>query len=165
MRIFRYFFPLLLAIAILAVYVYHASSPEGKDKAKLEAVLAATLPDLDGKKQAISQWRGKVLVVNFWASWCPPCRAEMPGFVDLQKKYGGKGLVFVGIALDSAEKAAGFANSIGVNYPILVDPDSTVLSLSGLPFTAVFDRQGNLVATHTGAVPEEKLEGIVGKLL
>ncbi|NNM83350.1 MAG: TlpA family protein disulfide reductase [Burkholderiales bacterium] len=164
MRIFRYFAP-LLAIAILAVYVYHASSPEGKDKAKLEAVLAATLPDLDGKKQAISQWRGKVLVVNFWASWCPPCRAEMPGFVDLQKKYGGKGLVFVGIALDSPEKAADYAKSIGVNYPILVDPDSTVLSLSGLPFTAVFDRRGNLVATHTGAVPEEKLEGIVGKLL
>ena len=155
----------LFAIVLLLGYAYYPKSPGTEEKSRMEAVLKASLPDLDGKTQSISQWQGKVLVVNFWASWCPPCRAEMPGFVDLQKKYAGRGLVFVGIALDSPDKAGAFAQSIGVNYPVLVDQDSSVLNLSGLPYTAVFDRKGGLVATHTGAWPEAEIDDIVSKLL
>lgn len=140
-------------------------NPGGDEKRRDETVLKAVLPDMEGKMQPVEQWRGKVLVVNFWASWCPPCRAEMPGFVDLQKKYADRGLTFVGIAVDSADKAGAFARQIGVNYPVLVDDNSSVLNLSGLPYTIVFDRKGAVVATHTGAWPEEELDGIVGKLL
>lgn len=155
----------ILIIVLLLGYMYYPKSPGEQEKRRVEAVLKASLPDLDGKAQAISQWQGKVLVVNFWASWCPPCRAEMPGFVDLQGKYRDRGLVFVGIALDSPDKAGAFAQSIGVNYPVLVDQDSSVLNLSGLPYTAVFDRKGGLVATHAGAWPEAEIDGIVSKLL
>ena len=155
----------LFAIVLLLGYAYYPKSPGTEEKSRMEAVLKASLPDLDGKTQSISQWQGKVLVVNFWASWCPPCRAEMPGFVDLQKKYAGRGLVFVGIALDSPDKAGAFARSIGVNYPVLVDQDSSVLNLSALPYTVVFDRKGGLAATHAGAWPEAELGEIISKLL
>ncbi len=163
MKLFNIF--VILIIVLLLGYMYYPKSPGEQEKNRVEAVLKANLPDLDGKAQAISQWQGKVLVVNFWASWCPPCRAEMPGFVDLQGKYRDRGLVFVGIALDSPDKAGAFVRSIGVNYPVLVDQDSSVLDLSGLPYTAVFDRKGGLVATHAGAWPEAELDGIVSKLL
>lgn len=163
MKLFNIF--VILIIVLLLGYMYYPKSPGEQEKNRVEAVLKANLPDLDGKAQAISQWQGKVLVVNFWASWCPPCRAEMPGFVDLQGKYRDRGLVFVGIALDSPDKAGAFAQSIGVNYPVLVDQNSSVLDLSALPYTAVFDRKGGLVATHAGAWPEAELDGIVSKLL
>lgn len=152
-------------VALFLVYAYTPKPPGEAERGRDEAVLAASLPDLDGKTQMLSQWHGKVLVVNFWASWCPPCRMEMPGFVDLQKKYAKQGLMFVGIAVDSPDKVRAFTQEIGVNYPILVDSGSSLLNLSGLPYTAVFDRKGGLVASHTGAWQESELEGIVGKLL
>ena len=155
----------LMAVAIFAISVYDARSPDPEAQEKLKSVLNAELPDLDGRREALSQWRGKLLVVNFWASWCPPCRAEMPGFVALQNKYRDRGVAFVGIALDSPEKAAAYARSIGVNYPILVDEDSTVLSPSGLPFTIVFDRRGIPVDVRKGLFPEADLDAIVAKLL
>ena len=163
MKLFKIF--VVLAIVLLLGYMYYPKSPGEQEKRRVEAVLKASLPDLDGKARAISQWQGKVLVVNFWASWCPPCRAEMPGFVDLQGKYRDRGLVFVGIALDSPDKAGAFVRSIGVNYPVLVDQDSSVLNLSALPYTVVFDRKGGLAATHAGAWPEAELGEIISKLL
>lgn len=155
----------VVVVAALLLYMVYPKSPGEQERSRDETILRAGLPDLDGKMQAIYQWKGKVLVVNFWASWCPPCRAEIPGFIELQKKYRDKGLVFVGIALDSPDKAAAFAKKIGVNYPVLIDRNSTVLNLSGLPYTVVFDRNGAVVATHSGAWSEEKLDDIVGKFL
>ncbi|HQT25440.1 MAG TPA: TlpA disulfide reductase family protein [Burkholderiales bacterium] len=153
------------AISLLFLYAYYPKHPDAGEKEHVEAILKASLPDLEGRAQALSQWQGKVMVVNFWASWCPPCRMEMPGFIDLQEKYGKEGLVFVGVAVDSPDKVADFAHKIGVNYPILVDQSSSLLNLSGLPFTAVFDRKGKLVASHAGAWPESNLDDIVSKLL
>ncbi len=155
----------VLAAALFLVYAYSPKPPGAEEKARVEAVLRASLADLDGKQQALSQWRGKVLIVNFWAPWCPPCRMEMPGFIDLQEKYRKQGLVFVGIAIDSPDKVREFARKVGVNYPVLVDQNSSVLDVSGLPYTAVFDRKGEVVDTHTGALPKEELEDIIGKLL
>ena len=155
----------IAAIVLLLVFVYYPKPRDAGEKSRVEAVLKASLPDLEGHAQAISQWQGKVLVVNFWASWCPPCRMEMPGFIDLQERYGKSGLVFVGIAVDSPDKAGEFSHKIGVNYPILVDQGSSLLNLSGLPYTAVFDRKGELVASRAGAWPESELDDIVSKLL
>ena len=75
------------------------------------------MPDVEGREQALGQWQGKVLVVNFWATWCAPCREEMPEFVRAQAELGGKGLQFVGIAVDQADKVRQFAQEIGINYP------------------------------------------------
>lgn len=136
------------------------------------AVMAATLPDLDGKPQPLRQWQGKVLIVNFWAPWCPPCREEIPGFIALQKKYGDQGLVFVGIALDELSRVQSYADEIGINYPVLIGgPEAGQLSsvagnrLGGLPYSLVLDRTGKPVANFTGAVAEQKLEALIAPLL
>lgn len=135
-------------------------------------LLALSLPDADGKPQAISQWRGKVLVINFWATWCAPCREEMPEFVRAQAEYGGKGLQVVGIAVDNADKVQQFAKELGLNYPALIGGYPAMdLSkglgneLVALPFTLVVDRQGKVAYTHLGPVRPDQFRGVITKLL
>lgn len=137
-----------------------------------EALFQASLNDLDGKPQPLAQWRGKVMVVNFWATWCPPCRAEMPEFVKLQGKYQENGLIFVGIALDEKDKVQAFADEIGVNYPVLLGALEAVgLSrklgnrLGGLPFTVIVDRSGRIVTTEMGELSQARLEPLIKSLL
>ncbi len=137
-----------------------------------DAVWRARLPDLDGRGQALAQWRGKVVVLNFWAPWCPPCREEIPGFTRMQTRLGEAGLQFVGVALDAPEKVAAFAEENDMNYPnLLGGPEGAALSrqagnrLGGLPYTVVFDRAGVAVASLSGAVDESRLEALVAPLL
>lgn len=136
------------------------------------ALLGLVLPDLSGREQALAQWRGKVLVVNFWATWCAPCREEMPHFVRAQVNQGANGLQFVGIAVDSVDKAKQFAGEIGVNYPILIGGYGAIElsralgnSVGALPFTVVLDRRGELAWTHLGAVREPAFGKLVQGLL
>jgi thiol-disulfide isomerase/thioredoxin len=135
-------------------------------------VLAMVLPDAQGQEQALAQWRGKVLVVNFWATWCAPCREEMPEFVAVQNRDGAKGVQFVGIAVDEPVKVRAFAKEIGVNYPTLIGGFGAIeLSktlgndLSALPFTVVLDRQGRVVHTQLGALKATKLDSLLAQLL
>ena len=138
----------------------------------VEQVYAARLADLNGASQGFSQWRGQVLVVNFWATWCAPCREEIPGFVSLQERYGSRGLRFVGIAIDQPDKVAEFAREFRINYPLLMGGLETMALLrqSGnragvLPYTLVIDRLGNLVSREPGGLKEARLEGIIQPLL
>jgi thiol-disulfide isomerase/thioredoxin len=137
-----------------------------------DAVFAASFKDLEGKPQALSQWRGKVMVLNFWAPWCPPCREEMPDFIRVQEKYRDRGLVFVGLALDEQDKVSAFADEMGVNYPILLgELEAVELArnignrLGGLPFTAVIDRRGKVVFTQVGGLNQAHLEKVIVPLL
>lgn len=137
-----------------------------------DAIFAARLPDLAGIRQPIAQWRGKVLVVNFWAPWCPPCRNEIPGFMALQKEYGAQGLQFVGIALDDKAKVQKYVDEVGINYPILIsDLEAVALSHAtgnksdGIPYTVVIDRNGKIVASELAELGKEKLRNIVVPLL
>jgi len=130
------------------------------------------LPDMAGQSQPLEQWLGKVAVVNFWAPWCPPCRKEIPGFIQLQERLGAQGLQFVGVALDELDKVQAYVDETGINYPILLGDMAAVNlgqaagnRLGGLPYTVVFDRQGKAVAALTGAVSEERLEALVKPLL
>ena len=133
---------------------------------------ATQLPDLNKQPQALKQWQGKVLVVNFWAPWCPPCRQEIPDFIRMQERLGKQGLQFVGIALDDADKVSAFVDETGINYPILLGgADAAKLSqsagnrLGGLPYTVLFDRQGKAIASLTGGVTEARLDALLKPLL
>ena len=135
-------------------------------------LMTARLPDIDGKPRALEQWRGKVLVVNFWATWCGPCREEIPAFIKMQDKLGAKGLQIVGIAVDQQDKVRPYAAEMKINYPVLVgDLEAIDLArqagnrLGGLPFTVVFDRQGAAVHSQLGSINPQKLEALVQPLL
>ena len=113
------------------------------------------LPALDGKNLKLSDLRGKAVLLNFWATYCGPCKIEMPWFVELQKEYGPQGFQIVGVAMDDAslEDTAKFAKEMGVNYPILLGKESVGQSYGGvsvLPTTFFLDRDGKLIAREFG---------------
>ena len=120
-------------------------------------LFAWSLPDPAGQSQALAQWRGRVLVLNFWATWCPPCLKEIPAFIELQRRYGARGLQFVGIALDQVEAVRPFIADHRLNYPVLVgDQDVARLmmglgnDIGGLPYTVVIGRDGTVLTRHQG---------------
>ena len=145
------------------------SDMRGKDGASL---LGISLPDTKGQEQPFAQWKGKVVVVNFWATWCVPCREEMPEFVRAQQELGGRGLQFVGIAVDQPDKIDAFAAELHLNYPTLVGGYGAIeLSkamgnrLGALPFTVIIDRAGRVAHTQLGPLKEAQLRSILTQLL
>lgn len=105
---------LAAGLALPAGFWLHPWNKGGApDSGNVARLLAASLPDTEGKPQALAQWRGKVMVVNFWATWCPPCLEEIPEFVRMQEKLGIQGLQFVGIAVDSPIKYANLLPTTG----------------------------------------------------
>ena len=163
-----------LIAAVAAAYLYLAPArPAAAPAGALPAdagprLLAARYPDLAGKPQALAQWRGKTLVVNFWASWCAPCRQEMPAFSRLQAKYAGRAVQFVGIAVDSAANAAQFAQRQPPAYPLLVADAAGVQLMrltgnlsQGLPYTVVIERDGQAIFAHLGRLDEGQLDAVL----
>lgn len=149
---------------------YLDSTPAAKEARAMVSQYrpAFQLPDLEGKIHDINEWNGQVVVVNFWATWCPPCRKEMPAFLELQNKYGAQGLQFVGIALDDAFKVQDFIDTIGVDYPILLGGEKAIKAseeygnrLGALPYTVVVNREGYIVKTYRGEVSQDSLEKVV----
>ncbi len=131
-----------------------------------------TLPDLEGRKRSISEWDGKVILLNFWATWCPPCRREMPAFIKLQEKYGKQGFQVIGIAIDQKDLAEQFADSIGVNYPILAGQlEATEITkrygnhFGQLPYTVFIDRKGIIRVIKRGEVKHAWAEKVIQRLL
>jgi len=123
---------------------------------KLGKAPAWELKDVNGAMVRSTQFAGKVLVVDFWATWCPPCRAEIPGYTELQKKYGKDGFVIVGISLDQAgpEVVKAFAGKNAVNYPLVMGDDVVVGAFGGveaIPTTFLIDRNGQIRDRKMGA--------------
>ncbi|HLB91570.1 MAG TPA: TlpA disulfide reductase family protein [Terriglobales bacterium] len=113
------------------------------------------LPTLDGKQLRLSDLRGKAVLLNFWATYCEPCKVEMPWFVELQQQYGPQGFQIVGVTMDDASKEdiAKFTTAMGINYPIVIGQDSVGESYGGvgvLPTTFFLDRDGKLIAREFG---------------
>jgi len=130
-----------------------------------DALFAATLNNLQDKPQALAKWQGKPLIINFWARWCPPCRAEIPEFVKVHHDYQAKGLVIIGIGIeDQAEPVRDFAKAYDMEYPLLLGKDKGMELMRalgnvrlGLPFTVAIDRTGKIVASKTGGIKGDEL--------
>jgi thiol-disulfide isomerase/thioredoxin len=170
------FWPAALAAAIIAAvagYAVHQAFFSGTaDSASVTQLTSSILRDLSGNPRRLSEWNGKVLVVNFWATWCAPCREEVPALVRIQSRFEANGLSIAGIAIDSVDKVREFAKQYGINYDLLIgglDAIELIRGLGnrtgGLPFTLVLDRQGKLVTTHLGRISEAELERVVRPLL
>jgi thiol-disulfide isomerase/thioredoxin len=127
------------------------------------------LRNLEGKLVKSSDFDGKVVIVNFWATWCAPCKAEIPGFIALQEQYGDRGLVVIGVSVDGSEPAVvkHFVTRSGINYQVLLGHLSLVKDFGGtaIPTTVIVDRSGNIVARHVGFAPKETFEKEIKSLL
>jgi thiol-disulfide isomerase/thioredoxin len=148
-----------------------ASQPQGSE-ISAGALYATTFTDRDGKPQGLGQFQGRIVVLNFWATWCAPCREEMPGFARLQSRWGSKGVQFVGLALDDARKVAQFGDELRINYPLWTG-DQPVSELSRrlgnrlglLPQTAILDASGTVLENRIGIYDEGKLDRLLAQLL
>ena len=127
-----------------------------------------TLVDMNGRSVSLADFKGKVVILDFWATWCPPCKREIPDFIKLQSEYGSKGLQIVGIALDQPNKVQAFVKDNGMNYPILLGTNEVAANYGGveaIPTTFVIDKSGKIVTKYEGFRPKETFESQIKKLL
>ena len=130
------------------------------------------LKDLEDKVRHAKEWDGKVLLINFWATWCPPCIREIPAFVELHETYKDKGFEIIGIAIDTRQSVIDFIDPMGVEYPILLGEEAGIkLSqaygnrLGVLPYSIIVDRKGKIVSTHRNELTFEMVEKEIKPLL
>jgi len=148
----------LLAVAAGLYFVSrHHPVPGGMNSAAIEHPLAPdfSLPNLTGQKLNLSSYRGKVVLLDFWATWCDPCRDEIPHFVELQKKYGDQGLQIIGVSMDDGpEPVRDFYQRFKMNYPVVMGNAKTgelYGGVLGLPIAFLIGRDGRISAKHIGA--------------
>jgi peroxiredoxin len=130
------------------------------------------LPDTNGIQHNSHEWDGKVVILNFWATWCPPCRKETPMFVEMQEQYGATGLQFVGVAIDDPDKVNDFMDTYGINYPMLIGEQDAIQiakdygnRFGALPYTVVIDRHGQISFVQRGEMKREMVEKAINQLL
>lgn len=130
-----------------------------------------SFPDTDEKTRSISEWHGKTLVINFWATWCQPCLKEIPEFVQLQTQFEKKNVQFIGIAIDELSAVARYKNATGMNYPVLISSEWDGFNLAQqlgnssntVPYTVVVNSAGQIIYRHAGAVKKEDLFAVIVK--
>lgn len=161
-----------VAVVAFAAGVYVRLDNRSAETAAVSTLTRMAFPSLTGPPVAIEQWRGKVLVVNFWASWCEPCREEIPGLLSMQRKYEANGLQVLGIAVDTPDNAKAAATAMGIAYPVLIGGIGSIdltrrlgNKAGALPYTVILDREGGLVRSHLGLLREPQLDAMVRPLL
>jgi thiol-disulfide isomerase/thioredoxin len=135
-------------------------------------LLARTFPDSHGKPRRLMEWQGRVVVCNFWATWCEPCREEVPLLIETREKYAPQGLEIVGISIDRVDKVKDFASKFKIGYPLLI-ADASALDLmkalgnaaGALPFTVILDRAGAVTYRKLGLLKAAELEKAIKPLL
>ena len=135
-------------------------------------LLATPFRDLSGAKRNLREWRGRVVVCNFWATWCGPCREEIPMLIAVREVFAAKGAEIVGIGIDQTAKVEEFAKTYGITYPVLIAEARAIElmrrlgnRLGGLPYTVVLDRLGAVAHRRLGALTQAELEEVLRGLL
>jgi len=170
-RKFRWPALLLIGLAAMAagLWLYQSVlAPARASAAALATLQSRSFSDLDGSDRTLLDWQGKVRVVNFWATWCEPCREEIPALQRVQAKFAANGLETIGISIDHADKVRQFAKNMAITYPLLLG-DASVIDVAralgnragGLPYTLVIDAQGKLLASKLGGITEAQLTDIL----
>ena len=159
-----------IALALVATWLPLRAAENGCSADARPVNLSLRFKDIHGKSVTLSDYRGKVVVLDFWATWCPPCRNEIPGLIALYDAYRSKGLVVVGVSMDdSTSDIKKFAKKIGMNYPILLgnghDDLEPVFGQLPLPKAFVISRDGKICFKHEGMTEKEQLEREIGQLL
>jgi thiol-disulfide isomerase/thioredoxin len=128
--------------------------------------------DLNGQKTSVGDWKGDILIVNFWAPWCAPCRREVPSLIEVHREYAQQGVRVLGIAFDSEPQVSQFASDYQINYPLFLGGNRTAMynaafgNPSGsLPFTALLDRNQRIVFQHNGELSPAQLREQLQALL
>jgi len=136
------------------------------------AAIEFSLPDLSGKQRNIKEWQGKILIINFWATWCPPCLKEIPEFIKIQDEFADMGLQFIGIAIDEKSAVEEYLNTLAINYPQLIAGDTGItLShqlgniVNAVPFTLIVNQQGQIIHRQPGELSREKIIETITPLL
>ncbi len=160
----------LLVLVAAAVYLLRGEAPDAAASGPMRP--AFSLPDLDGRVHDISEWDGKVLLVNFWATWCPPCRHEIPDFIEVRKAYHDRGFEIVGVAIDDPDSVRDYVDVLEIDYPVLHGgADATAIAqrygnrTNALPYSALIDRHGRIRFSGAGRLPRQSLEKAVEMLL
>ncbi|MDX8129322.1 TlpA disulfide reductase family protein [Methylomonas sp. OY6] len=152
----------------LFVRQYFAAPEAGKPTPQINF----SLPDLADTPQSVAQWQGKILIINFWATWCPPCLKEIPEFIKLQDEYKDKGVQFVGIAIEDKQPVEDYLKRIKINYPVLIGGEgATMLAqqlgnvINTVPFTVIINQQGQIVHHQLGELTRDKVLEVIAPLL
>jgi thiol-disulfide isomerase/thioredoxin len=168
----------ILAVAAAAGYLAYGSlRPEEPPKAQVavaapvaERIPNIALPDLEGRPRHLSEWQGRPLLINFWATWCEPCRREIPLLKKIRADYAAKGLAVLGIAIDFPEPVSAYARDAKIDYPILIAADDATVAQAfgvgmGLPTTVFAAADGRIVSVQVGELHRESAERLIRSLL
>jgi len=162
------------ALAVLIALGAACSSTKSVNAAKggkdLKAAPDFALQDADGKTVKLSDFKGKVVLLDFWATWCGPCKIEIPWFIEFQRKYKDRGFSVLGVSMDEGgwQVVKPFVEDFKMNYPVVIGDDATAAAFDGvdvLPTTFIIDKQGRIVAKHMGLVSKDEMEKVIEDLL
>ncbi len=151
----------------------HLNQPQVKTQ--VNAALGQQRPefaalDLNGEMRNIKEWDGKIILLNFWATWCPPCKKEIPDFIALQKEYGDQGFQIIGIAIDDEDAVREYVTEVGMNYPSLVVQDEGVMlakhygnGIGALPYTVIINRDGEISDSIMGELSKIRAKELMAE--
>ena len=161
----------VISLLALGIGIWVARAVYAPDTTQTHApdeVWTTRLPDQYGKPHTLAQWRGKVLVLNFWATWCAPCREEIPDFIALRTQYRANNVEVVGVAIDAVAPVTAYVHELKMPYPILIGEGNAhqlarVLgdTSGSLPYTVVINPAGKILLRHLGRLPRAKLEAVL----
>jgi len=159
----------VLRIMSILVIIAVACGSGNKSKSGQTELTDFTLVSLDGEEYTLSSLKGQVVIIDFWATWCPPCRNSIPTFMKLYEKYNERGFTILGIGLDDEEALINFKNQMNIPYPILVGSNelAKAYGVSGIPKTIFIDKKGSIRKTQVGFAPEleSQFDALVDSLL